>query len=96
MAKEKVIKSDSIRIKDTTEEVTRKSLEKDGITKSIEVKKVVNGFVIYICESGYKGEKWINNDQTYISLTNPLDDDTEKEKSFKETISEALKNLKLK
>lgn len=88
--------SDSITIKDAEETITRKSIEKDGITKSIEVKKVVNGYVIYLCESGYKGEKWINNDQIYISTTNPLEEEMGGEKSFKDTIKEALKNLKLK
>lgn len=86
---------ESVTIKDGTEEITEKSIEKDGITTCIRVRKVVNGYVITVSESGYKKEKWFNNDQTYISVTNPLIDEDEKASSVKESIGTALKNLKL-
>lgn len=89
----------NIIITDTEESITRKSIEKDGVTKSIEVKKVVNGYIISICEQGYKKDKWYNNDQIYISKTNPLEEEgensEEKEESFKETLQKALNNLKI-
>lgn len=87
---------ESVSIKDGVEEITEKSIEKDGITTCIRVKKVMNGYVITVSEYGYKKEKYFNNDQTYISITNPLVDETEeKAKTVKETIGSALKKLKL-
>jgi hypothetical protein len=88
--------SSNLKITDAEEIVTRKSLEKDGVTKSIEVKKVVNGYIICVTESGYKDDKWFNNDQIYISTTNPLEESATDEKSFKEEVKKALDNLKLK
>lgn len=87
---------ETMSIKDGTEEITERAIEKDGITTSIKVRKVMNGYVVTVCESGYKKEKWINNEQTYISVSNPLVEENEKTESFKETMKSALKNLKLK
>lgn len=86
---------ESVTIKDGTEEITEKSIEKDGITTCIRVRKVMNGYVITVSEYGYKKEKYFNNDQTYISVTNPLVEEEQESKSVKETMREALKKLKL-
>lgn len=96
----KIKENSSTSITDGDEEITRKSIEKDGITKSIEVRKVENGYVISVNEYGEDNKgKWYSHDKTYVSKTNPLtkeeEGEKEKEPSFKEMMAEALKNLKI-
>lgn len=88
--------SKNISTKDEKVTITQ-SYEENGITKSVEVKEVENGFVVCISEYGYKKDKYINTNKTYISKTNPLEEESEKntKQSFKEEVAEALKNLKL-
>lgn len=97
MSKEKINSISTIT--DGVESITRKSLEKDGITTSIEVKQVENGYIVTVNEYGEdKKGKWFNNDKQYISKTNPLEEEgeaDEKKESFKEAVAKALKNLKL-
>jgi len=93
--------TEKLMIKGTEESVTRKSLEQDGITTSIEVKKVENGYVVTVRECGYKkekgNEKWVDHEKVYISKTDPLEEpgEVEKKESFKESLNNALNNLKL-
>jgi len=85
-------KENLVQLKDSVEICNTFSEEKDGICKRVEVRKVNNGYVISITENGYKGEKWINNEEMYISKVNPLETP---DKSYKEVLKEALDNLKL-
>jgi hypothetical protein len=89
--------TEKLMIKGTEESVTRKSLEENGITTSIEVKKVENGYVVTVRQDGYKKDKWINSEKVYISKTDPLEEpgEVEKKESFKESLNNALNNLKL-
>ena len=95
---------EKLMIKGTEESITKKSLEQDGMTTSIEVKKVENGYVVTVRECGYKkekgNEKWFDHEKVYISKTDPLEEEQEEEKeekkeSFKESLNKALNNLKL-
>lgn len=60
----------------------RKSVEKDGETKSVSVKECENGFIICITEEGNEEGKWEYEEKKYISTKNPL----EGEKEYKEEI----------
>lgn len=72
------------------------SEERDGITTRIRVREVNNGFVINVTRYGYittaKGEQYIDENEEFISTTNPLE---KKEVSIKEQINSALKNLSI-
>jgi len=77
-----------------------KSITKDDVTKTLEVKEAKNGFIIKISKSYYEengmGEKEYKYDCDYwISKTNPFAK-KENKKAEKEpkTISEAIKDLK--
>lgn len=97
----KDVKSVSGRLKNTEEKITKQSYTKDGITRSITVREVENGFVINIEEEGKDSKNnWNWATQTWISKTNPLDEDgngkeIELSESVSDTIASALKNLKL-
>lgn len=73
----------------TMEERMSYSSEKDGITKSVTVKKVENGYVICISKHGYKGDKYMDETKEYISTKNPL----EKKEEEIETPLEAQKKV---
>jgi hypothetical protein len=68
--------------------------EKDGVTTRIRVREVNNGFVINVSRYGYvgtaKGEQYIDENEEFISTTNPLE---KKQTTIKEEINNALKNL---
>lgn len=75
--------------------VFRQTESNDGITKTLEVKEVENGYIIKVCEYGYKKtgkdkEEYIDSEKLYISKENPL---AEEPKSLKEQINDALNNL---
>lgn len=94
------IKAVSGKLKETEEKITSQSFSKDGITRSIKVREVENGFVIEITEEGRdKKEDWYWATQTWISTSNPLDSnkdgDIDLETNVSETIKNALANLKL-
>jgi hypothetical protein len=61
------------------------SQEKDGITKSLRVEGVENGFIITKSKHGYnesdKGENYIDETKKYISTKNPLEGKEENIKS---------------
>jgi hypothetical protein len=95
------LKSISGKLQDTEEKVTKQSVTKDGITKSITVKEVENGFIIEIREEGKEeaNKEWYWATQTWISKTNPLEDEdkdgeVEMSESVSVTIAKALQNLK--
>lgn len=75
----------------------RKSIEKDGITKSVSVEECENGYIISICREGYEGDKWIYDDKKYISTKNPLEGEEaqDKELEMKEEILESIKAMGL-
>lgn len=50
----------------------------DGVTKSAEVRKVKNGYVMRVTEYGKNGEDYIDKTEEYISKTNPLMKEEEK------------------
>jgi hypothetical protein len=55
----------------------RKSIEKDGMIKSLEVNEVENGFVIKITKEGEGKDGWMYDCKTYISSTNPLNENSD-------------------
>lgn len=72
----------------------RKSVEKDGISKSVSVNECENGFIIEISECGSKNGEWIDDCKKFISTKNPLDElDLIKGKDDKEEWKEALEAL---
>lgn len=72
----------------------RKSVEKDGITKSVSVNECENGFIIEICEYGNMDGGWKDDTKKFISTKNPLDElDLVKGKDDKEEWKEALEAL---
>ena len=88
------------KLKGTEEKVTKLSFTKDGITRSIKVREVENGFITEINEVG-EDEKgtWHWATQTWISFNNPLnvdnDGDIDLSKNIQATIQAAFDNLKL-
>lgn len=46
--------------------------DKNGLTKSVNVEKVENGWIIRINRYGNIKDKWIDENKTYISSTNPF------------------------
>lgn len=71
----------------------RKSVEKDGVSKSISVEECENGFVIKICKDNYEEGKY--KTKTYISTKNPLESEEEysEEIEIKDEILSAIKAL---
>jgi len=65
----------------------RKSVEKDGVTKSVSVDECENGFIISVCEYGDGNKGWYDDTKKYISTKNPL----EGQKEYKETIDTTKK-----
>ncbi len=55
-------------------EVVEKTITKNGMTKSVRVEEVENGFVIKITKEGETKEGWKYECKTYISQTNPLEE----------------------
>ena len=54
-----------------------KSVEVNGVTKSLTVKEVENGFVVEQCTYGRdctkKDSEYLDENKTYVSKTNPLE-----------------------
>ena len=73
-----------------------KRIEKNGITKSISVKSVENGYVIDINTYGrdttVEGSEYKDVCKTYVSFENPLEESKE-EKEEKSDAKESLKDL---
>lgn len=71
----------------------RKSETTDGITKSIEVNEVENGYVIEVEKYGNigKNKEWDTIRKKYISKTNPLEAE---ESSKKDEFDEQFDSLK--
>ena len=65
-------------LKSTEEKITEYSETKNGVTRSLRVRGVENGFIIEVREDGYKQvkgcKKWYCANQTFISKTNPLEE----------------------
>ncbi len=98
----KELKAVSGTMKSTEEKETSYRVEKDGITRSVRVRKVENGYIIEVAEYGEKKSKkgeytWYDERQTYISATDPLEDSEEdaKDVDVSSVIKNALANLKL-
>lgn len=80
-----------------------KTIEKDGVTKRVEVKKAENGYVTKITKSwmeddGYDNKEYKEECKYWISKTNPLEMKKKKVSSDKKepkTIGEAIKDLKI-
>lgn len=71
-----------------------KSIEKDGISKSINVEEIENGFIICTSEYGSKAGKYYDYSKKYYSESNPLSDgNLVKENKAIDAISEFLKEL---
>lgn len=64
-------------------------------TKSLEVKKVSNGYIVCISECGTdKDGKWYDKNREYISKENPLEDDEDDEKkSFSDQLDDLLDDM---
>ena len=82
----------------------RKSESSSGITKSLEVEEVENGFIIAIEKYGRdetkKNSEYYNERRTYVSKTNPLAEQSPEEeedffslKNIDATISDMLGGL---
>lgn len=92
------------KVKLSSSEVKSKQLEwnkreeVNGISTSINVKQVENGFVVNISTYGRdttkKDSEYKDDYKTYISKTNPLEVKEEKP-SLREEINKALQNIKL-
>lgn len=70
----------------------RKSIEKDGITKSVSVEECENGFIICISEYGEGKKGWYSEDKKFISTKNPLEGEKElkEEDNMMESIEAVL------
>lgn len=71
-----------------------KSYERDGVTETIRVKEVENGFIVCKSRWGHdlnskSSDRYIDEREEYISNVNPID-----EEDFDEDIEELLKNFK--
>lgn len=54
----------------------RKSSEADGISKSVNVEEIENGFIVSISEYGRdKNDKYYDRNRKFYSKENPLDGD---------------------
>ena len=73
----------------------RKSVEKDGVSKSVSVREVENGFVIDLEEYGDHEGEWKSKCKTYISTKNPLEGEKEydEEIDLKESILKDIDNM---
>ena len=96
----KELKAVSGSIKSTEEKETSFRTEKDGITRSIRVRKVENGYIVEVSEYGDKKNKegereWYDERQTYISTEDPLDDSNEATPDVASVIKNALDTLKV-
>lgn len=69
------LKNNTIKDNNMSEERMSISIKKDGMTKDVSVKKAENGYIICISKHGYKKDKdkYISEEKTYISTTNPLE-----------------------
>lgn len=83
-------------------EILRKSITKDSLTKTLVVKQAKNGFIIEISKSWYENnnvgeEEYKHSCDCWISKTNPFEKKSKDLSSKKEpkTITEAIKDLKI-
>jgi hypothetical protein len=75
------VKSVSGKLEETDEKITEYSASKDGVTRSIRVREVENGFIVEVTEESHKEEQWYYAKQTFISEENPLEDEDKEEES---------------
>jgi hypothetical protein len=68
----------------------RKSVTKNGVTKSLCIKEVENGYVINIEKYGDVEGDYINEKKTYISATNPMEKEEKLEQQEESGILEAI------
>ena len=74
-------------LKSTEKKITEYSETKNGVTRTLRVRGVENGFIVEVREDGYKqikgNKEWYCANQTFISKTNPLEEgeDSEGKKS---------------
>jgi len=66
-----------IRMEDRNE--TRKSVTKNGLTKSVTIREVENGFIIEIEKHGDVDGEYMSEHKTYISTANPMEKEEKKE-----------------
>lgn len=76
----------------------RKSITKDNITKTVEVRKIENGYIITAGSHGRKKndkgeEEWFDTTKEIFSKTNPLEDEEDEFKSEKKMIQDMKKSL---
>lgn len=79
----------------------KKSIEKDGMTRCIEVEEVENGYIVSVHKYGYeKDEKssnsYIDEHKKWVSKENPLkeEDKDEEEEKIEFEMEEALEYFK--
>jgi len=56
---------------DNNKEHFKKSITVDGITKSVTIDQVENGYVVHINKYGQVGEDYFDESKTYISKDDP-------------------------
>ena len=88
----KSVKEVSGKLKETDEKITEYSATKDGITRSVRIREVENGFIVEICEEGHKDGDWHYAKQTHISEVNPLDAEEKSEKMEEGFLSNKIKD----
>ena len=80
-------------------ETIEKRVEKDGISKTLRVEKVENGYIITISKYGRnqkeKDSEYIDECKKFISETNPLENNEsdKKDSNIKSVVSSALNSI---
>ena len=80
-------------------ETIEKTIKKDGISKTLHVEKVENGYIITISKYGRnekeKDSEYIDECKKFISETNPLENNEsdKKDSNIKSVVSSALNSI---
>ena len=80
-------------------ETIEKTVKKDGISKTLRVEKVENGYLITISKYGRnekeKDSKYIDECKKFISETNPLENNEsdKKDSNIKSVVSSAFNSI---
>lgn len=86
-----------LKMKETPKKSWRKSIEANGITSSLEVKEIENGFILRYCKYGKnpaKEDDYFDVTKEYFSKTNPLDNSEKDDiESMKELLNFSVENL---
>ena len=91
--------SDSIRLSaDPDKGRWSKSVSKNGVTKSVEVRKIENGYLVTVCNHGTKKkedgtEEYFDNTREIFTKENPLEDIDDEFKTEKKLIDDMKKSV---